>query len=640
MPDKRKRLIGRIAVAAVFALLVAAIAFLCTKEIPSNPINSAGTAFASPTMYVSPEGQEGKSDGSDSNNNNEQQQNNPKQADQKLNDLLDKLDSSTGSNGGGTGTSGGGSSSGSSNNNSNQGSGQNDAPTGAGISTNLGEFEALSTKTRSPNPYGFSPSTRSGFDQDNNKLWFYAAPNSMTPEGFSVKVEYSSALTGNSFTDADVADNNMYSLDVQKVDGDITNVRLTLLTQSGTATNLVVNYKIEYNGRKSPTIDVNLTQNQVITTNYYDLRVAAKDCDGATIYNDNIEVYLDGERQQSASGGDVVEYSIDVSKNMTGDNTEHTVEVKATDYSTEKASATVAYTIIYQHVPYGAEIGTVHMTIDATTVGLNVVDTFDVTLHKGYPFAYDMMQVLDSRGYGVECSGPSDKGDPESSGWNNYYLSRLSGSAFSGQNIPERLKNKIEDDKINYDWSSYSDNSLGEMDYTSISGWIYILNGSSSSKTLGSFNPVDGDNLTLIFEIAGGKEVGYPSASSGALSTYNAIWFAGKETLEYNLVVLQVVEEATCKVTGRARYVDKVEYDYDNDNGTDTISKYGSFSDQEGGPVNGQYITLPTTEHTWENDWANSVEPTETEDGIKAFRCKVCGETKEEVWPKTGGGES
>ncbi len=627
-------MIGRIAVVAALALLLTAIAFLCAKEIPGNPITSPGSAFASQTMFVSPQGQQGNSEGSDGDDDqDQQQQQDPKQSDQQLDDLLNQIDSGSGTSGGTGGTSNSGGGSGG---NGSQGNGQNDPPTGAGISTNLGEFESLSTKTRSPNPYGFSPSTRSGFDQENDQLWFYAAPNSMTPEGFSVKVEYSSSLNGNSYEEVESSGNNMYSIKVQKVDGDKTDVRLTLLTQSGSATNLVVNYQIEYNGRKAPTIEVNLEQNQVITTDYYDLRVKARDCDGGTIYNDNVEVYLDGEKQQSG-GGDPIDYTINVGKNMTADDTEHTVVVKATDYSTEKASTTLTYQIIYRHVPYGAEIGTAYMTIDATTVGLGVVDSFEVTLHKGYPFAYDMMQVLDRRGYGVECSGPSNTGDPEDGKWGDYYLSRLTGSMFSGQNVPERLWNKVQDDKLTLTNTSYS-NSLGELDYTNISGWIYVLNGTSSSKTLGDFNPVDGDNLTLIFEIAGGKEVGYPSVGAGTLATYNAIWFGGKETLEYNLVVYQVVQKATCNATGLARYVDQVEFDYDQKNETDTISKYGSFSDQQGGPINGQYIMLPTTEHDWQVDWSRCIEPTQTEDGVKAFVCSVCGDRKEEVWPATGGG--
>ena len=620
MPNGRKRLLGMAAVVAALVLLVVAIALICTREIPADPIESPGDTFASQTMYVSPQGQEGSSEGSDGDDN--QQQQDSKQSD-KLDEKLDQLDTGSGTSGGSSGTGNGGSGNG-------EGHGQSDTPTSAGISTNIGEFESLSTKTRAPNPLGFSPSTRSGFDQSNDLLWFYAAPNSLTPDGYSVKVEYSSSLTGGSFIAADASEHDMYSIKVQKSDGDKTNVRMTLITQSGTATNIVANFTIEYNGRKAPTIEVNLTQGQVIETDNYDLYVKAYDCDGSAIYNDNVEVYLDGEKQQS-SGGDPIPYTLDVAKNMTGDDTEHTVVVKATDYSAEKASTTLTYQIIYRHVPYGAEIGTAYMTIDATTVGLDVVDSFEVTLHKGYPFAYDMLQAMDSRGYGVESKGPSDSSDPESSGWSDFYLSRLSGSMFSGQDVPERLWNKIQDDKINLSGVS-SSNSLGEVDYTSLSGWIYVVNGTSYAKSLGGYTPVDGDNVTLIFEIAGGKEVGYPTQSAGALSTYNATWIGGKETLNYNLTVYQVVEEATCTSEGRARWVDATEYEYDEANGTDTISKYGGWGDSQGGALNEQWVTIPVTDHSWEVDWGRCIEPTETKDGVKAYYCTVCGTTKEETW--------
>ena len=669
---------GRVVIAAVLVALVAAIAILCAKQIPENPISSPGSKIDPPAMYVSSEGHEGDSGDSSGDADEDEYEPDDGDASEEPDDSSQddsegseepddsSQDDSVGSGDGGSEESegdgsgdsgadsadGSGSSDGTGSGDSSdsvigggeEGSGggegndpqEEDEPTGYGISTNLGDYTAISTGTKSPNLYGFSYSSRSGFDQDTNLLWFYAMPNSYTPDGYSVRVEYSNELTGGEMVEVE-SDNYIYSVELEKTDGFETTVRLTLVTQSGVDTSCVVEYSIVYNGREAPTISVNLTEGQVILTSEYDLVVSAADCDGNTIYSSNIQVYLDGELQSDHSATSPYTYKIDVSANMTDDETSHVVTVVATDYSSEEVSTTVSYNIVYRLSAFGEEIGEVTFTIDATTVGLGVVDTFTVTLHKDYPFAYDMMTALEENGYEVECSGPVDLDDPESSGWSNYYLERLQSDSLRNQSVPDRLWNKILDDKLNLTGISYK-NSLGEMDYTSVSGWIYTVNGTSAGQSLGSYNPVDGDEVMLIFEIAGGKEVGYAGAGSneGALSTYNAIWIGGEEILQYDLVCYQVVEEPTCTSTGLARWVDAVELAYDEANDTDTISKYESFSDVEGGEPNGQYITLETTDHEWELDTANCIEPTESKDGVKAYKCSICGETKEEVWEYEG----
>ena len=660
MSEERRRSIGRAAVAAILITIVAAIAIFCTRQIPENPIDSPGAQIDSPTMYVSSEGTEGDADDpsgeeseEDESDDEPQDEQDPEEEDAASEEVStasseDGVEASSGdaADGSGTASRTDGSSSGDAGSTGTGavvvggGEGTNpqeeDEVTDYGISTNLGEYTAISTGTKSPNLYGFSYSSRSGFDQDTNLLWFYAMPNSYTPDGYTVRVEYSNELTGSEMVEAE-SDDYIYSIELEKTDGFETTVRLTLVTQAGVDTSCVVEYTVVYNGREAPTVSVNLTEGQVILTSEYDLVVSATDCDGNTIYSSNIQVYLDGELQSDHSASSPYTYKIDVSANMTDDETPHVVTVVATDYSSEAVSTTVSYNIVYKLSAFGEEIGEVTFTIDATTVGLGVVDTFTVTLHKDYPFAYDMMLALEENGYEVECTGPSDLDDPESSGWSNYYLARLTSDAFRNQSVPERLWNKILDDKLNLTGISYK-NSLGEMDYTSVSGWIYTVNGTSAGQSLGSYNPVDGDEVMLIFEIAGGKEVGYAGAGSneGALSTYNAIWIGGEEILQYDLVCYQVVEEPTCTSTGLARWVDAVELAYDEANDTDTISKYESFSDVEGGEPNGQYITLEMTDHDWEIDTANCIAPTASKDGIKAYKCSICGETKEEVWEYEG----
>ena len=653
MSEERRRSIGRAAVAAILIAIVAAIAIFCARQIPENPIASPGAQIDPPTMYVSSEGSEGDADDASGEENEDEEDDSEDEQDPEEEDAVSEDASTASSEDGAEGSSGdvadGSGADGSSSGSGSSGTGgtivgggegtnpqEEDEATGYGISTNLGDYTAISTGTKSPNLYGFSYSSRSGFDQDTNLLWFYAMPNSYTPDGYSVRVEYSNELTGGEMVEVE-SDNYIYSIELEKTDGFETTVRLTLVTQAGVDTSCVVEYTVVYNGREAPTVSVNLTEGQVILTSEYDLVVSATDCDGNTIYSSNIEVYLDGELQTDHSASSPYTYKIDVSANMTEDETPHVVTVVATDYSSEAVSTTVSYNIVYKLSAFGEEIGSVTFTIDATTVGLGIVDSFEVTLHKDYPFAYDMMLALEENGYEVECSGPSDLDDPESSGWSNYYLARLTSDAFRNQRVPQRLWSKILDDKLNLTGISYK-NSLGEMDYTSVSGWIYVVNGTSAGQSLGSYNAVDGDDVQLIFEIAGGKEVGYAGAGSneGALSTYNAIWIGGEEILQYDLVCYQVVEEPTCTSTGLARWVDAVELAYDEDNGTDTITEYQSFSDVEGGEPNGQYITLEMTDHDWEIDTANCIEPTASKDGVKAYRCSICGETKEEVWEYEG----
>src|SRR5699024_6138977 len=102
--------------------------------------------------------------------------------------------------------------------------------------------------------------------------------------------------------------------------------------------------------------------------------------------------------------------------------------------------------------------------------------------------------------------------------------------AFIGDGIPENLRSKIELDGIPFN-SQYSYDSLGEFDYTMGSGWMYCINGQLfPGRGLSEYYLNDGDNISIRFTLAYGKDIGGSSSTGGdygRLSSYCGMWVNG-----------------------------------------------------------------------------------------------------------------
>ena len=232
---------------------------------------------------------------------------------------------------------------------------------------------------------------------------------------------------------------------------------------------------------------------------------------------EGIEVFLDGKPIGETTGSQgQYEYVLPFTRPNVGDTEDHTVSVRAWDK--DGNSRYSEYTVTYEAFDEGEVIGTVHMVIDATTVGLGILDEFDYEIIQGEPAAATILAMLEEFGYEPVYDGSVPVG---------FYLRKISRSdCFTGSEIDERLLPFIERDGIRLTEPCDRD-SLGEYDFTSGSGWMFAVNDVYPGKGLSYFYLNDGDVISLRFTLAYGKDVGgYLLAGNGygSLSSYCGIW--------------------------------------------------------------------------------------------------------------------
>lgn len=232
---------------------------------------------------------------------------------------------------------------------------------------------------------------------------------------------------------------------------------------------------------------------------------------------EGIEVFLDGERIGETTGSrGQYEYVLPFTRPNVGDTETHTVSVRAWDK--DGNSRYSEYTVTYEAFDEGEVIGTVHMVIDATVVGLGILDEFDYEIIQGEPAAATILAMLEEFGYEPVYDGTVSVG---------FYLRKISRSdCFTGAEIDERLLPLIERDGIRLTEPCDRD-SLGEYDFTSGSGWMFAVNDVYPGKGLSYFYLNDEDVISLRFTLAYGKDIGgYLLAGNGygSLSSYCGIW--------------------------------------------------------------------------------------------------------------------
>lgn len=281
--------------------------------------------------------------------------------------------------------------------------------------------------------------------------------------------------------------------------------------------------------------------------------------------------------------GDEVRYTNDgyvfdlwLERPNSGDVATYTISITAWDE--DGCSARYKeYLLTYNAIDTGDEIGKATIVIDATTVGMGVLDViYDVPVQQDVPISSLVLKVLPEYGYNVNYNGTEKIG---------FYIRSLDSGSINVGTVPERLWTTVERDGIGimYDGAGNvkrSSDSLGEFDFTRGSGWMYSINGSVyAPKGMSQRYLQDGDVLYLRFTLAYGKDIGGYDATGGNYGQFSTYCY---------------------------RYI-----------GGDEI--FIAHSDME------------ETERQ---------EPTETEDGYILRECVRCGEQEREVLPATGPTES
>ena len=293
---------------------------------------------------------------------------------------------------------------------------------------------------------------------------------------------------------------------------------ITLYRKKGNTTVEEVRFSIRYVAQKAdedhptigehpPTIVTNLDGVTETSNRNFTLTVKATAYTGSPLYASQIEVQMDGKRITGPTGGPVYEYQLYFPDPIVGDTVEHTITVRAWDG--EGNSAFVSYRILYRFVDTGDVIGTAYIVIDATTVGLDVMEEpYTYKIRQNTPASYAVIEALEEWGYEYEYSGSMDVG---------FYLRRISrGGMMDYPAIPENLWSKILQDGLTLTGQT-DNNSLGEFDYTQGSGWMYSVGGNTyAGKGLSGYYLTDGDTLYLRFTLAYGKDIGGYSSTGGS----------------------------------------------------------------------------------------------------------------------------
>lgn len=241
------------------------------------------------------------------------------------------------------------------------------------------------------------------------------------------------------------------------------------------------------------------------------------------LFSEQITVTFDGQIISNPTGVGTgwYEYPVNFPPPMVGDEEEHTLTVTASDeYGNSKY---VDYAVTFRNIGDGEVLGNVSISIDATAVGLGVIDSDIVEVLQGETAAQTLVRFLEERAY-----VPVYLGDMES---DTFYLQGIDGG-FSGADIsyaPEGqwLLDALEQDGVSTNLG-YDGWGLKERDFTNQSGWTVQINGRFPGRGLGAFNLDNGDSMTLFFTLAENKDVTGTPNGKGIFNHYCFAWANGQ----------------------------------------------------------------------------------------------------------------
>ena len=391
-------------------------------------------------------------------------------------------------------------------------------------------------------------------------------------------------------------------------------------------------------GEHPPTIETNLDGNtEPVSNENFTLTVTATDYHGNPLQASNLSVELDGVRITRYTGSSTMEYPLWLSPPLEGDKATHHITVTAWD--DEGNSLTRSYDLDYEFIDEGGVIGQASVVIDATSVGLGVLEmSYTGDILQGQPASYLLARCMEEYGYEMDYSGSLDK---------DFYLRSISRYNFAKYAEPdEDLMAFIRLDGL-AETSPCDKSCLGEYDFTQGSGWMYCVNGYYPGVSLSNYYLNDGDTLYLRFTLAYGKDIGGYSSTGGGqgmLSRYCARWINGGHRLKHTFengvctichaldsdhmhtYVFETVQEATCTESGLQH----------------GVCACGAETDEPIEPLphefsDGRCTRCGAAEEIHEHVFTETLreEPTCTDDGRICREC-ACGERKEERLPALG----
>ncbi|MCQ2419673.1 MAG: DUF4430 domain-containing protein, partial [Clostridia bacterium] len=422
--------------------------------------------------------------------------------------------------------------------------------------------------------------------------------------------------------------------------------QFTLVLKQGGQILAQATYRVRYQAEKAtednpevgpnpPTITTNLDgRTEPTNVQEFLLQVTAADYHGTPLSADHISVQVDGAAVRNPTGGATKEYNLWLPEPVDGDQVVHHITVMAWD--DEGNSAVKAYDLVLEFLDEGAVLGKATIIIDATSVGLGILDWIDdVDIVKGEYVSDMLLRGLEEYGYAADF----DRG----------YLRSISRTDLAAGAGPDStLMEYITRDGLTLT-GQHSSDTLSEFDFTSGSGWMFSVNGGYPGRGLSQTTLEDGDVVRLIFTVAYGKDIGGAGAtggSYGSLQRYCGTWMDG--TFYEHHAAFD--ENDCCSVCGKLNPNHVHEYTFETLR-EPTCSEPGlqhgvcACGDETDEPIETAEHSFadgrctecgaidPNHEHTFTE--VQHEEPTCTQAGIIREEC-ACGETQEEILPAAG----
>lgn len=322
---------------------------------------------------------------------------------------------------------------------------------------------------------------------------------------------------------------------------------VTAQDDAGATYTFKINVKYKARGQNNIKFATNMTDGQTVineTDTNFNVKAWSEDESGNIVSyipangeDTKLIVELDGERLRYVStSGRSSEYILYPKNPPRGDQNEHTVYIYAEDEYGNYGE--LILNLKGQRKQDGQKKGTATIRIDMTVLGLGVVETVSYEVLSGEPISYAVAKAVmgedtgepfgaakESLGWGGRYKGTLDIGfylqsltpglradGLKENSWNKYgsseeeVLNAIDRELGKGTGLAT-LWRCIYRNGLNK--SKGTNDSYGEFDYTSGSGWLFALDGTYyPGLSMSEYSLEDGDVLTLRYTLAHGWDVG------------------------------------------------------------------------------------------------------------------------------------
>ena len=450
----------------------------------------------------------------------------------------------------------------------------------------------------------------------------------------------------------------------------------------GNEYNFTINIPYKHRGENNIEIETNLVDGQKIVngakTNL-SVKAWSEDASGnvrdyipANGVDTKLIVKLDDtEIPYISTSGASSEYDLVPENPEVGDVNEHILHIYAEDAFGNFGELTL--TLIGERREAGQKIGNATIYVDMTVLGLGVVDSLKYEVLADEPISYVIAKALlgedtgepfgaakDTFGWSGRYEGTLDIGFYLASLTTGHSANALEGSSWPGsteEEILEAIDNRFGKGtglatlwrciyRNGLNKSSGSGGSFGEFDYTSGSGWMYSVGGTTyyPGQSMSAVYLQDGDSLTVRFTLAQGWDVGGGSPGYGSTVGYCVSAVNGSFHISHHMETITSangVEINVCHCCGiiqdclhqNMTYLDledDTHIQYCEDCKT-TIGDPAEHIWDQNAETDAHTCTVCDAEenHIWK-EIAGSNTATCTEAGTRSVRCVVCEVMREE----------